>query len=59
MLPELTPLPVNEIVQLLTICLNSGYFQCNEIIYKQIQGTPMGSPVSVILAEMSMQRVEE
>ena len=33
--------------------------QCNGKHYKQLHGTAMGSPISVIVAEIVMQHVEE
>ena len=34
-------------------------FQCNGKHYKQLQGTALGSPVSVVVAEIVMQNIEE
>ena len=34
------------------------YFQFNKSFYKQIFGTPMGSPISPILADIVMQDLE-
>ena len=39
--------------------LASTYFQYNGKHYKQLHGTAMGSPVSVVVAEIVMQHVEE
>ena len=41
------------------ICLTSTYFQYNGKHYKQLHGTAMGSPVSVVVAEIVMQSIEE
>ena len=38
---------------------NSTYFQYNGKQYKQLHGITMGSPVSVIVAEIVMQAIEE
>ena len=46
-------------MDLLNICLTSTYFQYNGKHYKQLHGTAMGSPVSVVVAEIVMQHVEE
>ena len=51
-------LPTEDIMDLLNICLTSTYFQYNGKHYKQLHGTAMGSPVSVV-AEIVMQHVEE
>ena len=53
------PLPTEDIMDLLNICLTSTYFQYNGKHYKQLHGTAMGSPVSVVVAEIVMQHVEE
>ena len=53
------PLPTEDIMDLLNICLTSTYFQYNGKYYKQLHGTAMGSPVSVFVAEIVMQHVEE
>jgi len=41
------------------LCLTSTYFQYNGKHYKQLHGTAMGSPVSVVVAEIVMQHVGE
>ena len=53
------PLPTEDIMDLLNLCLTSTYFQYNGKHYKQLHGTAMGSPVSVVVAEVVMQHVEE
>ena len=39
------PLPTDDIMDLLNLCLTSTYFQYNGKHYKQLHGTAMGSPV--------------
>ncbi|PFX34119.1 N6-adenosine-methyltransferase subunit METTL14 [Stylophora pistillata] len=56
---EPLPLPTDDIMDLLNICLTSTYFQYNGKHYKQLHGTAMGSPVSVVIAEIVMQNIEE
>ena len=46
-------------MDLLHLCLTSTYFQYNGKHYKQLHGTAMGSPVSVAVAEIVMQNIEE
>ena len=46
-------------MDLLNLCLTSTYFQYNSKHYKQLHGTAMGLPVSVVVAEIVMQHVEE
>ena len=53
------PLPTEDIMDLLNLCLTSTYFQYNGKHYKQFHGTAMGSPVSVVVAEIVMQHIEE
>ena len=52
-------LPTEDIMDLLNLCLTSIYFQYNGKHYKQLHGTAKGSPVSVVVAEIVMQHVEE
>jgi len=49
------PLPTEHIMDLLNLCLTSTYFQYNGKHYEQLHGTAMGSPVSVVVAEIVMQ----
>ena len=49
--PQSNNLPLN-------LCLTSTYFQYNGKHYKQLHGTAMGSPISVV-AETVMQHTEE
>ena len=53
------PLPTDDIMDLLNLCLTSTYFQYNGKHYKQLHGTAMGSPVSVVVAEIVLQNIEE
>ena len=55
------PLPTGDLMDLslLNLCLKSTYFQYNGKHYKQLHGTAMGSPVSVVVAELVMQNIEE
>ena len=46
-------------MELLNLCLTSTYFQYNGKHYKQLHGTAMGSPVSVVVAEIVMQNIEK
>ena len=50
-------LPTDDIMDLLNLCLTSTYFQYNGKHYKQLDGTAMGSPVSVVVAEIVMQNI--
>ena len=55
----MTPLNIDDILKLIEICLKSTFFQWHNQIYQQIKGTPMGSPISVIIAEITMQMFEK
>ena len=48
-----------DIMDLLNLCLTSTYFQYNGKHYKQLHGTAVRSPVSVVVAEIVMQNIEE
>jgi len=49
----------NEILKTLKLILESTYFKFNEIIYKQKFGTPMSSPLSLIIAEIVLQDLKK
>ena len=51
---------INEIMKLFNICLKSPTFQWRSYIYiyKELVGTPMGSPMSVVISELTMQIFE-
>jgi len=51
-------LPKNEFLTAVRFVLSSTYFTFNNIIYKQTYGTPMGSPLSPIIADIVMQDFE-
>ena len=53
------PLTTEDIIDLLNLCLTSTYFQYNGKHYKQLTGTAMGSPFSVVVAEIVMQNIEK
>ena len=48
----------DSILKLVKLCLESTVFSFDNQLYKQIKGTPMGSPISVVIAEIVMQHVE-
>ena len=53
------PIPNEEVIDLLTLCLQSTYFQYDGNFYQQLHGTAMGYPVSVAVAEILMQSLEK
>ena len=46
-------------LQLVEVCLRSSYFQFQDFYYEQVDGTAMGSPLSLIIANLYMERLEE
>ncbi|XP_011868003.1 PREDICTED: uncharacterized protein LOC105562081, partial [Vollenhovia emeryi] len=54
-----TPLTCEEFLIGIRLVLNSTYFKFNNQVYKQIFGTPMGSPLSPIVASIVLQDLEE
>jgi hypothetical protein len=53
-----TSLPVEDIIDLLSFCLNTTYTLCLRAV-QQVFGTAMGSPVSAVIANLVMEDVEE
>ena len=53
------PLPKDDIMDLLKLCLTCSFFQYNGKHYKQPHGTAMGSPVTGVVAEIVMQNIEQ
>ena len=58
-LPSPTNLSVQELLSLLEFCLNATYLCFRGRFFKQTYGTAMGSPVSVSVANLVMENVEE
>ncbi|OXA38612.1 hypothetical protein Fcan01_26646 [Folsomia candida] len=54
-----TKLDVDEFMSLLNICIKNTYFSWRTKLYKQLEGSPMGSPISPIFAELFMQFLKE
>ena len=53
------PLPNDKIMDLQKLYLESKFFQYNGRHYKQLNGTAIGSLVSVLVAEIVMQHIEK
>jgi hypothetical protein len=53
-----TILTIDDVMDLLKICLSSTYFKFNDNYYKQKEGCAMGSPISPIVAELYLQKLE-
>ena len=58
-LSDRTSLDVEEVISLLSLCLNSTFFVFRGVFYQQVFGTAMGSPVSVVMANMVMEDIED
>ena len=58
-LPERTNLSVDDIVNLLSLCLEATFLSFRGKVYQQVHGTAMGSPVSMVVANLVMEDVEE
>ena len=56
---DYTPLAKEALVSLLRLCLSSTTFYYNGAVYQQIFCTAMRSPVSVVLANIIMEHIEE
>ena len=54
-----TSLPVEDVIDLLSFCLNTTYFVFEGCYYQQVFGTAMGSPVSAGIANLVMEDVEQ
>ena len=57
-LPSRTSLSISDIKQGLKICLDSTIFSNKDSFYKQTFGTPMGSCISPIIANIYMEHIE-
>nr|VZI05261.1 unnamed protein product [Spirometra erinaceieuropaei] len=53
-----TNIPIEHISELLRLCLKN-YCKFDGKFYQQVMGTPMGSPISGLLAELVLQQLEE
>ena len=50
---------ISNIMRLLDFVLNYNYFKHDAIHYKQIFGRAMGSPISPVIADLVMEKIEE
>ena len=58
-LQDRSTIPVDDIVDLLDFCLSTTNFKYNNIYYRQIFGTAMGSPASAVMANLVMENHEK
>ena len=62
LISQKTNIPFNKFIEALKFfffSLLSMFFSFNKKIYQQMFGTPMGSPLSPIIAELALQDLEE
>ncbi|XP_077517763.1 uncharacterized protein LOC144128315 [Amblyomma americanum] len=57
-LPSRTPIEVVDLCRLLDFCLRNTYFVFRKQHYKQLFGTAMGASVSVVCANIVLERIE-
>ena len=53
-----TKLTIDDVIEMLDICLSTTYFSYKGTFYKQKKGAAMGSPVSPIIANIFMENFE-
>jgi len=53
-----TNLPLGEFILSTRFVLQSTYFHFNNKFYKQTFGTPMESPLSLVVADLVLQKLE-
>jgi len=53
-----TSIPKKEFIRAIKLILESTFFSFDKTIYKQIFGTPMGSPLSPIIADLVLRDLE-
>ncbi|BHF63549.1 hypothetical protein SprV_0200654300 [Sparganum proliferum] len=52
------PLKIQHLMQLFAFCQRT-FFTFDDRTYEQIKGTPMGSPISILVAELVLQELEK
>ena len=55
-LPAKTGMDIDDILQLLRLCLDTTYFQVNHMFYKQKRRAAMGCSVSAVIANFSWRK---
>ena len=58
-LQERTPLPIDNIMEMLTLCVTTTAFQLGTEHYQQKEGMAMGSPLSPVIANIYMEFIED
>ncbi|NSX83481.1 hypothetical protein GOM44_03685, partial [Wolbachia endosymbiont of Atemnus politus] len=52
------PIPPSAIISLVELCLTHSYINYNNNFFQQIKGLPMGSPISCLLANLVMDKLD-
>ena len=58
LLHERTNLTASDVLKCVELCLHSTVFSFNDILYRQIFGAPMGSCISLVVANIFMEHIE-
>ena len=59
LLEERTCTPIDNLMEMLTFCVETTYFEIGSDIYRQEEGLAMGSPLSPVLVNIYMEYFEE
>ena len=59
LLEERTCIPIDNLIEMFTFCVETTYFGMGSNIYRQEEGLAMGSPLSPVLANIYMEYFEE
>ena len=59
LLEERTCIPIDNLMEMLTFCVETTYFEMGSDIYRQEEGLAMCSPLSPVLANIYMEYFEE
>ena len=59
LLKECTFIPIDNLMEILTFCVETTYFGMGSDIYRQEEGLAVGSPLSPVLANIYMEYFEE
>ena len=54
-----TCIPIDNLMEMLTFCVETTYFGMGSDIYRQEEGLAMGSPLSPVLANIYIEYFEE
>ena len=59
LLEERTCIPIDNLMEMLTVCVETTYFGMGSDIYRQEEGLAMGLPLSPVLANIYMEYFKE